>query len=130
MSNFLTTPIFYLTPYIFLWSVFNGVIVFILIQVLKLSRAMTTKLAAAITTAIGSILWNWSIEFNRSTIHLNVDHPLLRISWADALNGICVMALTAMVLGLFINQKDSANIVVKIAGLAALVTIFTDTFFF
>jgi hypothetical protein len=91
---------------------------------------MTTKLAAAITTAIGSILWNWSIEFNRSTIHLNVDHPLLRISWADALNGICVMALTAMVLGLFINQKDSANIVVKIAGLAALVTIFTDTFFF
>jgi hypothetical protein len=81
-------------------------------------------------TAIGSILWNWSIEFNRSTIYLNVDHPYLRISWADALNGVCVFSLTVLVLGLFIAPQESAQKVAKIAGVAAILTIFTDTFFF
>lgn len=81
-------------------------------------------------TAIASIFWNWSIAFNPSTIHLNVDHPYLRISWADALNGICVYALTAFVLGTFINGQEPAWAIAKIAGIAALLTVFTDTFFF
>jgi hypothetical protein len=76
------------------------------------------------------MLWNWSIVFNQSTIHLNVDHPYLRISWADGLNGMSVFALNALVLGLWVNAKEQASIVVKISGIAALVTIFTDTFFF
>jgi hypothetical protein len=129
MMQFLTTPIFYLTPYIFFWSIVNGTIVFVLVRLLKLLDARST-LAVAATTAIGSILWNWSIEFNQSTIHLNVDHPYLRISWADALNGICVFSLTVLVLGLFVAPQESAQKVAKIAGVAALWTIFTDTFFF
>jgi hypothetical protein len=128
--QFLTTPIFYLTPYIFLWSIFNGIIVFMLIRLLKLSRSNSTQLVAVLTTAIASIIWNWSIEFNRSTIHLNVDHPYLRISWADALNGVCVFALTALILGLWVSPQSQADTVVKIAVIAAIVTIFTDTFFF
>jgi hypothetical protein len=128
--QFLTTPIFYLTPYIFLWSIVNGIIVFMLIRLLKLSRSNSTQLVAAITTAIASTIWNWSIEFNQSTIYLNVDHPYLRISWADALNGVCVFALTALVLGFWTSPQSQATIVVKIAGIAAIVTIFTDTFFF
>jgi hypothetical protein len=130
MIQFLITPIFYLTPYIFLWSIFNGIIVFMLIRLLKLSRSNSTQLVAALTTAIASIIWNWSIEFNRSTIHLNVDHPYLRISWADALNGVCVFALTALILGLWVSPQSQADTVVKIAVIAAIVTIFTDTFFF
>jgi hypothetical protein len=130
MMQFLATPIFYMTPYIFLWSIFNGIIVFGLIQLLKLSRSKSTKFFAALTTAIASILWNWSIEFNQSTIHLNVDHPYLRISWADALNGVCVFALTTMVLGFWVSPQSQVDTVVKIAGIAAIVTIFTDTFFF
>jgi hypothetical protein len=128
--QFLTTPIFYLTPYIFLWSIFNGIIVFMLIRLLKLSRSNSTQLVAVLTTAIASIIWNWSIEFNRSTIHLNVDHPYLHISWADALNGVCVFALTALILGLWVSPQSQADTVVKIAVIAAIVTIFTDTFFF
>ena len=129
MIQFLSTPIFYLTPYIFLWSVVNGIIVLILVRVLKLSNAKSTLVVAA-TTAIASMLWNWSIEFNRSTIYLNVDHPYLRISWADALNGVCVFALTTLVLGLGVMPQAQASTLVKIAGIAAIVTIFTDTFFF
>jgi hypothetical protein len=127
---YLTTPIFYLTPYIFLWSVLNGLIVVLLLKLLKIETAKITQIATAITTAVASILWNWSIEFNRSTIHLNVDHPYLRISWADALNGICVFALTALVLSMFTDEEAPAKFVTKIALVAALLTIFTDTFFF
>lgn len=130
MIQFLTTPIFYLTPYIFLWSIFNGIIVFSLIRVLKLSSSKSTQVVAAFTTAIASIVWNWSIEFNQSTIHLNVDHPIFRISWADAINGVGVFALTSFFLGMFINKKQEAGMIARVASLAALVTVITDTFFF
>jgi hypothetical protein len=130
MINLLTNPIFYLTPYIFLWSLFNGLITIVLLSLLKMRVSRLVQITTGLTTAIGSILWNWSIEFNRSTIHLNVDSPYLRISWADALNGVCVFSLIVLVLGLFIAPQESAQKVAKIAGVAALWTIFTDTFFF
>jgi hypothetical protein len=130
MMTFLTTTLFFLTPYIFIWSILNGLIVVGLLKLLKLKTSRETLIATALTTAIASILWNWSITFNQSTIYLNVDHPYLRISWADALNGICVYALTAFVLGTFISPQEPARVIAKIAGIAALFTIFTDTFFF
>jgi hypothetical protein len=125
MTSFLTTPIFYLTPYIFCWSLFNGATALVLLSLLKIRISRPIQITTALTTAIGSILWNWSIEFNRSTIYLNVDHPYLRISWADALNGICIFSLTVLALGLFIAPQESAQKVAKIAGIAALWTIFT-----
>jgi hypothetical protein len=130
MITFLTAPIFFLTPYIFFWSVGNGLMVVGLLKLLKMKVSRTVLVATALTTAIASILWNWSIAFNQSTIHLNVDHPILRISWADALNGVCVFALTALVLGLWITPQEQAKVVSKIAFVAALLTVFTDTFFF
>jgi hypothetical protein len=128
--NFLLKPIFFLTPYILIWSVANGAISIGIVKLLKISTSSKTKIAIGLTTAIASILWNWSIEFNQSTIYLNIDHPYLRISWADALNGVCVFALNSLVLGWWINPHTQAATVVKIAGIAAIVTIFTDTFFF
>ena len=130
MIKFLTTPIFYLTPYIVLWSMLNGIIVAWLIRRLKFSISTKTQVAVALTTAIASMLWNWSIEFNQSTIYLDVDHPYLRVSWADMGNSICVFALTSFVLGMFVNKEDKAVAVARIAGIAALLTLFTDTFFF
>ena len=108
----------------------NGLIPVGLLRLLKIKTVKRTQIATAIITAVASILWNWSIEFNRSTIHLNVDHPYLRISWADTLNGICVFALTALVLSMFTDKEAPAQFVTKIASVAALLTIFTDTFFF
>jgi hypothetical protein len=130
MLHWLTTPIFFLTPYIALWSVLNGLIAIALLHLLKLKPTRMAQLATVVTTAIASMLWNWSIEFSQATFHLNVDHPYLRISWADALNGVCVFGLNALVLGFWVMPQSRAAIVVKIAGIAALVTILTDTFFF
>jgi hypothetical protein len=130
MTRFLTTPIFFLTPYIVLWSILNGLLTIGLLRWLNRKISRLTQLATAATTAIASILWNWSIAFNQSTIYLNVDHPYLRISWADALNGVCVYALTTFVLGMFIDTQEPARRTAKIAGIAALLTVLTDTFFF
>jgi hypothetical protein len=130
MISFLTTPIFFLTPYIVLWSLANGLIVIGLLILLKIKVSRIAKLVTASTTAIASMIWNWSIEFNQSTIYLNVDHPIFRISWADALNGVCVFALTSLVLGLWVNRESKAGLVVWVAGIAALLTTFNDTFFF
>jgi hypothetical protein len=88
MIHWLTTPIGFLTPYIALWSMLNGLITIGLLKLLKLKTTPLGQLATAVTTAIASIIWNWSIKFSQATIHLNVDHPYLRISWADALNGV------------------------------------------
>lgn len=130
MIEFFTTPIFYLTPYIFSWSILNGVIVVGLVRLIKMQLSTQTQVAVALTTALASIVWNWSVEFNQSTIYLNVDHPIFRVSWADALNSVCVFALTSFVLGFFVNKRDPAELVAKIAGLAAFVTLITDTFLF
>jgi fucose 4-O-acetylase-like acetyltransferase len=130
MIAFLTTPIFYLTPYIALWTIANGLFAAGLIWILKLSNTRSTLITTALTTAIASILWNWSIEFNQSTIYLNADHPIFRISWADAFNGVGVFAFTSLVLGLWGIPESRANLVVKIAGIASLVTTFNDRFFF
>jgi hypothetical protein len=130
MINLLLKPIFFLTPYIVIWSIVNGLLAIGIVKLLKIGTSSKTKLALGLTTAIASILWNWSIEFNRSTIYLNVDHPYLRISWADALNGVCVLALNSLILGGWIAPHTPAATVVKMAGIAAIVTIFTDTFFF
>ena len=130
MIQFFTTPIFFLTPYILLWSLLNGVLLIGLLRVLKIAVPTRTWVAAALTTATASILWNWSIAFNQATVYLNVDHPYLRISWADTLNSICVFALTSLVLGLLINPQEPARWVAKIAGLAAVITVITDTFLF
>jgi len=113
-----------------MWSVLNGLIVVGLLKLLQINTSRRTQVATAAATAIASIFWNWSIEFNQSTIYLNVDHPYLRISWADALNGVGVFALNSLVLGFWVNRQSQAATVVKIAGIAAIVTIFTDTFFF
>jgi hypothetical protein len=130
MMNFITQPIFFLTPYIFGWSLLNGAITVLFLKLFKLNTSRQTKIATGLATAIASIFWNWSIEFNRSTIYLNVDHPIFRISWADALNGVCVFALNCLVLGLWIDRHSLADRVIKIAGIAAIITIFTDTFLF
>ena len=130
MITFLTTPIFFLTPYIFIWSILNGLIVIGLLKLLKIKTSRTSTIAIAGATAMGSILWNGSIEFNKSTVYLNIDHPYLRISWADFFNGVCVFALTSLVLGALTDKHTQAVRVTQIAGIAALVTIFTDTFFF
>jgi hypothetical protein len=130
MIGFMTMPVFYLTPYIALWSVLIGVITIALLRPFKLELSTQARASVWIAASIASLLWNWSIEFNGSTQFLNVDHPIFRISWADALNVVCVFAAVSSVLGFFTAREVPANVLARVAGLAALVTVLADTFLF
>lgn len=127
---FLTTPIFFLTPYIALWSVLIGAITVALFKPFKLELPAQARASVWVAASLASLLWNWSIEFNGSTQFLNVDHPIFRISWADAMNAVCVFAAVSSVLGFFTARDVPANLVARVAGLAALVTVLADTFLF
>jgi cell division protein FtsX len=128
--HWLTTPIFFLTPYIALWSVLIGAITVALLRPFKLELSVQARASVWISASLASMLWNWSIGFNGSTPFLNVDHPILRISWADALNAVCVFAAVSSVVGWFTARDVLANLVARVAGLAALVTVLADTFLF
>jgi hypothetical protein len=130
MIRFMTTPVFFITPYIALWSVLIGAITVALLKPLKLELSVQARASVWIAASLASLLWNWSIEFNGSTRFLNVDHPIFRISWADALNAVCVFATVSSVLGFFTAREVSANLITRVAGLAALVTVLADTFLF
>ena len=127
---FFTTPIFFLTPYIALWSILIGAITVALLRPLKLELSAQARASVWIAASLASLIWNWSIGFNGSTQFLNVDHPIFRISWADALNAVCVFAAVSSVLGFFTARDVPANILARVAGLAALVTVLADTFLF
>jgi hypothetical protein len=128
--RWLTTPVLFLTPYMALWSVLIGAITVALLRPFKLELSAQARASVWIAASLASLLWNWSIEFNGSTLFLNVDHPIFRISWADALNAVCVFATVSSVLGFFTAREVPANLVARVAGLAALVTVLADTFLF
>jgi hypothetical protein len=130
LIHFMTTPIFFLTPYIALWSVLLGAISAALLKPFKLELHAHARASVWIAVSLASLVWNWSIEFNGSTQFLNVDHPIFRVSWADTLNAVCVFAAVSSVLGFFTARNVSANLLARVAGLAALVTLLADTFLF
>ncbi len=128
--TFFNTQIFDLTPYIALWSVLIGAITVALLKPLKLELSAQARASVWIAASLASLIWNWSIGFNGSTQFLNVDHPIFRVSWADTLNAVCVFAAVSSALGWFTARDIPANILARVAGLAALVTILADTFLF
>jgi hypothetical protein len=130
LMHFMTTPIFFVTPYIALWSVLLGVISVALLGPFKLELSAQARASVWIAASLASLLWNWSIGFNGSTQFLNVDHPIFRTSWADAMNAVCVFATVSSVLGFFTAREVPANVLARVAGLAALATLLADTFLF
>lgn len=127
---FMTTPVFYLTPYIALWSVLIGAISLVLLTPLRLELPVQARASVWWATSLASLVWNWSIELNQSTRYLNIDAPIVRVSWADGINGVCVFAAVSMVLGMFTARDVPASLVARVAGVAALVTLLADTLLF
>jgi hypothetical protein len=127
-----TTPVFYVTPYQLLWCVLNPVIVLLLIRAFGLAPPPHIAVTSAVVTGVAVLFWNWTIAFNGSTHSLNIDAPVVffPISWADFFDGITVVALNALVLGLGVAGREPAKVVARITALAGLIVLLTDTFVF
>jgi hypothetical protein len=112
-----------------IWHIIIGFLVFTSSYFALDKKNLKTGIVAGICTSVASFLWNWSIVFNNSTVYLNVDHPIFRISWADFFNGVCVYALVSF--GLFSSLKaDQYSKIKYICLVAFVITVFFDTFLF
>jgi hypothetical protein len=82
---------------------------------------------AGVTAAAGMTAWNFVLHWS-NTASLNVDAPVIALSWQDVGTGVWACTVTALVLGLFMARQEPANRIAGAAGLAGLVAMIFDIF--
>ncbi|MBI4491207.1 MAG: hypothetical protein HY690_00225 [Chloroflexi bacterium] len=82
---------------------------------------------AGLTTALGFIAWNLTLDATNATGFL-VDAPVIPVSWQDVGSGVLAFAVTALVLGLLAEREERAARVVRAAAMAGLVALILDIF--
>ena len=82
---------------------------------------------AAVATAAGMMAWNFVLH-RSNTSSLNVDAPVIGLSWQDVGTGVWTCAATALTLGLITARDEPARRVAGAAGIAGLVAMVFDIF--
>ena len=82
---------------------------------------------AGITAAAGMMAWNFVLHWS-NTASLNVDAPIIALSWQDVGTGIWAFTATVLALGLIVARQEPASRVVGAAGIAGLVAMVFDIF--
>ena len=82
---------------------------------------------AAGATAVTFVAWRLVLGGANAT-GLNVDAPLIGVSWEDVGSGILACTATALVLGIVVDRQESARRVVAAAALAGVITLIYDIF--
>jgi len=81
---------------------------------------------AAVATALGFIAWNLVISHARAT-GLDVDAPVIALSWQDVGSGVLAFAATSIALGV-IERAEPAGEIVRAAAIGGLVAMVFDIF--
>ena len=90
---------------------------------LSLDALPRAVLVAGVTTFIGFMSWNLTLNATRAVPNFNVDAPVIPLSWADAGSGVFACLVTALVPGLLTDRHEPAHQV-----LSAFVSIVLDLF--
>ena len=92
------------------------------------SRLKRRFLIAGVTTLVGFMAWNFTLNATQAVPNFDVDAPIIRLSWADV--GSCMFAclVTALVLGLITDRHEPAYRVMGAAGIAGLAAVALDLF--
>ena len=79
-------------------------------------------LVAGIATAFGFIAWNLVISHARAT-GLDIDAPVIALSWQDVGSGVLALATTSIALGVSEPSEPASKVALSaaIAGLTAMV---------
>ena len=85
-----------------------------------------SAIAGVLASAVLWATWQWARPQRRFLI--DVDAPIVRLSWADAGSGDFACLVTALVLGLITDRSEPALRVVGAAAIAGLVAIGLDLF--
>ncbi len=92
------------------------------------SRGRGRPAIGALTTFAGWCAWNFTIDGVDVVSKLDVDAPVIGLSWADAGSGIFAFVATALVFGLISDRDAPARLAVGAAALAGIAAILVDLF--
>jgi hypothetical protein len=92
------------------------------------SRARRRFLIAGLTTFLGFVAWNLTLNATSAVPNFDVDAPIVRLSWADAGSGVLAVFVTVLVLGLVTDREEPALRVIGAAVIAGAVATGLDLF--
>lgn len=112
---------------IVLFSAVAGILAGAALAVRPWARERATFIVAGAAAMLGMMAWNGVLHIT-DTASLNVDAPVIALSWQDVGSGIWAFTVTALILGLFYRRDTPAQRVVAAAGVAGLVAMVFDIF--
>ena len=112
---------------IVLFSVVAGVLAALVLVAWPWARTSRAFVIAGVTTTLGMMAWNSILQVS-DTASLNVDTPVIGLSWQDVGSGVWAFLATALVLGLIVSRETPARRVVGAAGIAGVVAMVVDIF--
>lgn len=104
-----------------------GILVALLLLTWPWARVRFRFLVAGIATAVGAIAWNLAL-WNANATNMDIDGPILRLSFQDVGSGVLAFAAVTLALGLGTEPVEPARRVVTAAGIAGVVTMILDLF--
>lgn len=110
-----------------LFSIVAGVLAAAVLAAWPWARRRGAFAIAGVATALGMMAWNGVLHIT-DTASLNVDAPVIGLSWQDAGSGVCACAATALALGFGTLRAEPARRVVGVAAIAGLVAMVFDIF--
>lgn len=104
-----------------------GALVALLLLAWPWARVRYRFLVVGAATAIGAIAWNLAL-CNANATNMDVDGPILRLSFQDVGSGVLAFVAVTLALGLGTEPSEPARRVVTAAGIAGVLTMTLDLF--
>ena len=84
---------------------------------------------SSLSTFLGFTAWNLLQNATGADQALNIDWPILPVSWSDAGSGVVVFVVTVITLGVLTDSNEIAWRVIATSAIAGLVSTLVDLFF-
>ena len=114
-------------PSIFISAVIAGVLALGILWLWPWARQRNRFAIAGLTTFLGFTAWNLVLRHTNAT-GMNVDAPVIGLSWQDVGSGVLAFLATALTLGLITDRNEPARLPVGAAAIAGLVAMIFDIF--
>jgi len=106
-----------------------AVLVFTVLYFWKWSKVHFRFALSSLSTLLGYTAWNLLQNATGADQALNIDWPIIPISWSDVGSGVVAFAATVNTLGLLTDRNERAWQVVTASGIAGLLATLIDLFF-
>ena len=107
----------------------SAVLVAILLYWWKWSRGHFRFAFSSLSTFLGYTSWNQLQNATGADQALNIDWPILPVSWSDIGSGVVVFVATVITLGALTERNETAWKVVAASAIAGLLATIVDLFF-